>query len=139
MKKYTVKNGFICYGDEEVYALDRQQNAEVICECVQNVHLYLLENADISLLSKNRSIFDLRIFSCDINELLYIKDAIAELNHTLKAEPDEEDYFVIEDNPYLTPCHGDVLIKWDMKSHSYKCYDMGALDLKDLHDLLIFG
>lgn len=139
MKKYTVKNGCICYDGKEVYALDRRQNAEVICECAQNVHLYLLENADISLLSKDCSIFDLRIFSCNINDLPYIEDAFAELNHDLKTEPDEEDYFVIENNPYLTPCNGDVLIKWDMKSHSYKCYDMSALDLKDLHDLLIFG
>lgn len=139
MKKYTVKNGFVCYGDKEVYALDRQHNAEVICECAQNVHLYLLENADISLLSKDRSIFDLLIFSCRIDELPYIKDAFAELNHDLKTEPDEEDYFVIDDNPYLTPCYGDVLIKWDIKTHSYKCYDMSALDLKDLHNLLVFG
>lgn len=139
MKKYEIIDKAIYYGDKVAYFLEPQQNAQAICECAQNVHLYLLENADLSMWSKDRSIFDMSIFSCNINDLPYIKDAIAELNHTLKVEPDEEDYFVIDDNPYLIPCYGDVLVKWDMKSHSYKCYDMGALDLKDLHDILVFG
>jgi hypothetical protein len=138
MKQYTIENRAIYYGGKVAYFLDRRQDAEKVLECAKNVHIFLKENADISLLGDN-SIFELLTFSCSAQDFPYIKDAIAELNSTLKVEPDDEDYYIIEDNPYLTPCYGDVLIKWDRKSHSHKCYDMGALDLKDLHDLLVFG
>jgi hypothetical protein len=135
MKEYTIHNGFIYYGDKAVYALDRRQNAERTLECAQNVHQYLTENADISLLD-NESIFDLLIFSCSAEELPYIMDAFMELNHDLKTDPDDEDYFTFKESANLHPCFGDVLVKWDIKTHSYICHDMGTMDLQTLKAML---
>jgi hypothetical protein len=135
MKNYTIKNGFICYGEEKVYALDTQQNAETIRECAANVHSYLSENADISLL-ENQSIFDLFTFSCSKDEFPYIMDMFAELNHDLRVEPDESEYFTFVESANLFPCFGDILVKWDIKTHSYICYDMGVMDLQTIRKML---
>lgn len=135
MKNYTIENGFICYDGKAVYVLDRRQNAERTLECVQNVHQYLTENADISLLDNN-SIFDLLVFSCSAEELPYIMDAFMELNHDLKADPDDADYFTFEESANLYPCFGNVLVKWNIKTHSYICYDMGTMDLQTLREML---
>ena len=137
MENYTIKNGFICYGEKKVYALDSRQNAETIRESVENVHRYLLENADISLLG-DKSIFDLFTFSCPNDDFPYIMDMFAELNNDLRVE-DEDDHFVFTESKNLFPCFGDILIKWDMKTHSYICYDMGVMDLRTIHDMLVFG
>lgn len=138
MKEYTIDNGWICYGNKEVYALGRQQNANLIRECAENVHQYLLENADISMLG-DRSIFDLRIFSCSPDEFPYIVDALEELNHDLQEEPDEAPYFPIDNSVKMSDFFGDVLVKWDCRAHCYKCHDMGITDLQTLHDLMVFG
>lgn len=138
MKEYTINNGFICYGTERAYALSKHQNADNIRECAENVHRFLLDNADISMLGDN-SIFDLRIMSCAPEDFHYVMDAFNELNHDLLEDPDEEPYFVIDDNIKPSEFFGDVLIKWDMRSHSYKCHDMGIMDLRTLHDMLVFG
>ena len=136
MKNYTIKNGYICYGDAQVYALSPQQNAESIRESVEYIHRYLLENADISLLRADTSLFDVCTFSCPAEDLPYILDMFAELNLDLKADPDEEDYFIFEETKNLHPCFGDVLIKWNMETHSYVCYDMGLMDLHTLLKML---
>lgn len=138
MKNYTIINHSIYYGDKPVYFLSKAQNAAAIRECAENVHRFLLDNADISMLGDN-SIFDLRIMSCASEDFYYVMDALNELNHDLLEDPDEEPYFVIDDNIKPAEFFGNVLIKWDMRSHSYKCYDMGIMDLKTLHDMLVFG
>lgn len=138
MKNYTIINRSIYYGDKPVYFLSKDQNATAIRECAENVHRFLLDNADISMLGDN-SIFDLRIMSCASEDFYYVMDALNELNHDLLEDPDEEPYFVIDDNIKPAEFFGNVLIKWDMRSHSYKCYDMGIMDLKTLHDMLVFG
>lgn len=135
MKDYTIKNGFICYGGKKVYALDTRHNAERIRESIQNIHSYLMENADISLLNGN-SLFELLTFSCPTSEYSYIMDMFTELNHDLRAEPDEQDHFTFNESANLFPCCGDMLIKWDMKTHSYICYDMGTMDLQTLREML---
>ena len=135
MKNYTIQNGFICYGNEKVYALDARQNAETIRECVENIHYYLFENADISLLD-NQSIFDLLIFSCSKDDFPYIMDMFVELNHDLRIDPDDNDHFIFTESENLFPCFGDVLIKWDIKTHSYICYDMGIMDLQTIRTML---
>ena len=138
MKNYTIINRSIYYGDKPVYFLSKDQNATLIRECAENVHRFLLDNTDISMLGDN-SIFDWRIMSCASEDFYYVMDALKELNHDLLEEPDEEPYFVIDDNIKPAEFFGDVLIKWDMRSHSYKCYDMGIMDLQTLHDMLVFG
>ena len=130
MKNYTIENGFLCYGNEKVYALDSRQNAETIRERVETIHCYLLENADISLLD-NRSLFDLLTFSCSKDNFPYIMDMFTELNNDLI-----EKYFAFTENRNLFPCFGDVLIKWDIKTHSYLCYDMGVMDLQTIRKML---
>lgn len=138
MEKYTIHNGFIYYGAERVYALSKYQNADNIRECAENVHRFLLDNTDISMLGGN-SIFDWRVLSCAKDDFYYVMDAFNELNHDLLEESDDEPYFPIDDNIKPAEFFGNVLIKWDMRSHSYKCYDMGVMDLKTLHDMLVFG
>lgn len=138
MKNYTIINRSIYYGDKPVYFLSKDQNATVIRECAENVHRFLLDNADMTMLGDN-SIFDLHIMSCASEDFYYVMDALNELNHDLLEEPDEEPYFAIDDNIKPAEFFGNVLIKWDMRSHSYKCYDMGIMDLKTLHDMLVFG
>ena len=138
MKNYTIVNRSIYYGNKPVYFLSKNQNATVIRECAENVHRFLLDNADITMLGDN-SIFDLRIMSCASEDFYYIIDALNELNHDLLEDPDEEPYFAIDDNIKPSEFFGNVLIKWDMRSHSYKCYDMGIMDLQTLHDMLVFG
>lgn len=135
MKQYTIKDGFIYYNGAKVYALDSRQNAEVVREVAQNLHQYLLDNADISLL-EDASIFDLLTFSCSSEEFPALMDGFAELNHDLRVEPGEEDYFVFNQSPVLLPCLGDVLIKWDIHTHTYVCYDMGVMDLQTLRTML---
>lgn len=137
MKNYTINNGSICYGGNEVYALGRYQKADTIRECAENVHQYLLENADISMLG-DRSIFDLRIFSCSSDEFPYIVDALEELNHDLQEEPDDAPYFPIDNSAKMSDFFGDILVKWDYRAHCYKLYDMGITDLQTLHNLLVF-
>lgn len=135
MKQYTSNGHFIYYGNTRVFALDNRHNAEQICEMAQNTHQHLLYNADISLLEDD-SIFDLLTFSCSSEEFPHIMDMFAELNHGLKVEPDEDDYFIFTQSPVLFPCYGDVLIKWNMNTHTYTCYDMGTMDLHTLRTML---
>jgi hypothetical protein len=134
MENYTIENGFICYGNKKVYYVGTLKNAQTIRESVENIHRYLFENADISLL-ENQSIFDLLTFSCSKDDFPYIMDMFMELNHDL-GEPDEEGYFTFTENKNLFPCYGDVLIKWDIKTHSYICYDMGVMDLQTIRKML---
>lgn len=136
MKNYTIINRSIYYGDKPVYFLSKYQNADNIRECAENVHRFLLDNADISMLGGN-SIFDWRVLSCAPEDFHYVMDAFNELNHDLLEDPDEEPYFPIDDNIKPAEFFGNVLIKWDMRSHSYKCYDMGIMDLQTLHDMLV--
>jgi hypothetical protein len=138
MKKYTIENNWIYYGTEKVYAPSKHQNADNIRECAENVHRFLLDNADISMLGGS-SIFDWLVLSCAPEDFHYVMDAFNELNHDLLEDPDEEPYFVIDDDVNPAEFFGNVLIKWDMRSHSYKCYDMGIMDLQTLHDMLVFG
>lgn len=138
MKNYTIINRSIYYGDKPVYFLSKDQNAAVIRECAENVHRFLLDNADISMLGGN-SILDWRVLSCAPEDFHYVMDAFNELNHDLLEDPDEEPYFAIDDNIKPAEFFGNVLIKWDMRSHSYKCYDMGIMDLQTLHDMLVCG
>ncbi len=138
MKEYTIHNDSIYYGSRGVYALGRYQDAQTIRECAENVHRFLLENADISMLRDNYSVFDLHIFSCTPDDFPYIMDALNELNHDLQEEPDEEPYFLIDDSVKVSDFFGDVLVKMDYRSHRYKCYDMGVMGLQTLHNLLVF-
>jgi hypothetical protein len=136
MEQYTINGHFIYYGNTRAYALDNRHNAKQICEMAQNIHKYLLDNADISLLENDYSIFDLLTFSCSSEEFQSVMDMFAELNNGLKVEPDEEDYFIFNQSPVLLPCLGDVLIKWDINTHTYVCYDMGVMDLQTLRTML---
>lgn len=138
MKEYTIDNDWICYGNDREYVLGKGQNANTIRECAENVHRYLLENADISMLGNN-SIFCLRIFSCSSDELPYIIDALEELNHDLQEEPDEEPYFLFKDYRETSQFFGDVLVKINNRTHYYEYYDMATTDLQTLHDLMVFG
>lgn len=137
MKKYTINGNFICYGNEREYVLGKGQNAETIIESVENVHRFLLENADISMLGDN-SIFCLRIFSCSSKDLPYIIDMLKDLNHDLQEEPDEEPYFLFKDYEKTSQFFGDVLAKINNRTHYYEYYDMGVMDLQTLHNLLVF-
>lgn len=138
MKQYTINNNSIYYGNEPVYFLGSQQNAQTIKECVENVHRFLLDNADISMLGNN-SIFELRLFSCAPVDFPSVVEALHNLNRELQEDPDDEPYFLINNDTKVSNFFGDVLVKQDYKTHCYKCYDMGITDLQDLHDLLVFG
>ena len=108
MEKYTINNGFIYYGTERVYTLSKYQNADNIRECAENVHRFLLDNTDISMLGGN-SIFDWLVLSCAKDDFYYVMDAFNELNHDLLVEPDDEPYFIIDDDIQPSEFFGNVL------------------------------